>query len=314
MKRWLFFLLLGVALAPGFIFAQDTAYKALRAVGTQRGEKALNHVVAIVGQSGRPQPVAWRVLLDDPAARGGARELDIVSGQVSSERTPSRPPASGSAPIDLTKLNLDSDGAFRTAEKEASRNQVGFDSVNYRLTVDAAAGQPVWVVEMFDYEQRPVGTVRVAAGNGTLLSAGNWVPESREAHGQSPRQYSDSEALAGPPPPIDNANPPPDYQDRKYSSSGNDDSEDHSGETVGQRANRYGASVVRFGNKVVHKTTRAFKTVGGWFQEKFTGQNTINPNHGQEDEEDEDESPSERYSRPAPSHDPYSQPVTPPPE
>ena len=92
MKRWSFVLLMAVAFAPGFVSAQDTAYKALRAVGTQRGEKALSQVTAIVGQSGRPQPVAWRISLDDPAARGGERELDIVSGQISSERTPARPP------------------------------------------------------------------------------------------------------------------------------------------------------------------------------------------------------------------------------
>ena len=70
MNRWLFVLLMAVAFAPGFVSAQDTAYKALRTVGAQRGEKALNQVVAIVGESGRPQPVAWRVTLDDP---GGAR-------------------------------------------------------------------------------------------------------------------------------------------------------------------------------------------------------------------------------------------------
>ena len=180
MKRWLFVLVMAVAFAPGFVSAQDTAYKALRVVGTQRGEKALNKVTAIVGQAGRPQPVAWRVTLEDPAARGGEREFDVVSGQITSERTPARPAPSGSTPIELTKLNLDSDGAFRTAEQAASRNQVGFDSANYRLSVDAASGQPVWTVEMFDYEQRPVGTVRIAAGNGTLLSAGNWVSERRD--------------------------------------------------------------------------------------------------------------------------------------
>ena len=248
MKRWLFVLLVAVACAPGFVSAQDTAYKALRAVGSQRGEKALSQVTAIVGQSGRPQPVAWRVTLDDPAARGGARELDIVSGQVSSERTPVRSPAAGLAPIDLTKLNLDSDGAFRTAETEASRNQVGFDNVNYRLSVDRASGQPVWMVEMFDYEQRPVGFVRIAAGNGTLLSAGNWVSEGRVARGQQARPHSDAEALAGPPPPpvSGDGNPPadyrqPEYQDRNDASS-EGDSDNHTGETVVERANHYGSS------------------------------------------------------------------------
>jgi hypothetical protein len=316
MKRWLFVLVVAGACAPGFVSAQDTAYKALRAVGTQRGEKALGQVTAIVGQSGRPQPVAWRITLDDPAARGGERELDIVSGQISAERTPVRPPASGVAPIDLTKLNLDSDGAFRTAETEASRNQVGFDSANYRLAVDRASGQPVWTVEMFDYEQRPVGTVRVAAGNGALLSAGNWVSGGRVAPGPQARQHSDAEALAGPPPPVNGeVNPPADYRQPGYEDrndpSSEGDSDEHTGETVGERANRYGSSVVQFGQTVVHKTTRVFQTVGGWFQEKFTGHNTIDPKHGQDSDNDEQDSSGDPYSRPVQPRDPYNQPVTP---
>jgi hypothetical protein len=314
MKRGLFVLLMAGAFVPGFVSAQDTAYKALRTLGAQRGEKALNQVTAIVGQSGRPQPVAWRIVLDDPAARGGERELDIVSGQISSERTPVRSPAAGSNPIDLTKLNLDSDGAFRTAENEASRNQVGFDSVNYRLTVDTASGQPVWNLDMFDYEQRPVGTVRIAASNGTLLSAANWVPETR----QQAQQRSDSEALAGAPPPVyGDVNPPanyrrPEYQDRGDASE--DNSDEHTGETVRDRANRYGSSVVQFGKTVAHKTTRVFQTVGGWFQEKFTGRNTIDPKHGQDDDSDQQESPRDQYSPSVQPHDPYSQPVAPPPQ
>ncbi len=90
------------------------------------------------------------------------------------------------APIDLTKLNLDSDGAFRAAEKEASRNQVGFDSVNYRLSVRCC----FWPasLECGDVRLRatPSGNVRVAAGNGTLLSAGNWVSEGRGVRGPQP--------------------------------------------------------------------------------------------------------------------------------
>jgi len=314
MKRWLFFLLVAVAFAPGFVLAQDTAYKALRAVGAQRGEKALSQVTGIVGQSGRPQPVAWRITLEDPAARGGEREFDIVSGQISSERTPVRSAASGLAPIDLTKLNLDSDGAFRTAETEASRNQVGFDSANYRLAVDRASGQPVWTVEMFDYEQRPVGTVRVAAGNGTLLSAGNWVAGGRVAHVPPTRHHSDSEVVGGPTSaPNGEVNPPadyrqPEYQDRNDTLS-DSDSDGHSGETVGERANRYGSSVVQFGHTVVHKTTRVFQTVGGWFQEKFTGRNTIDPKHGQDEDDDNEESSADPYSRPVEPRDPYNQPA-----
>jgi hypothetical protein len=47
----------------------------------------------------------------------------------------------------------------------------------------------------------------------------------------------------------------------------------------------------------VHRTTRVFQTVGGWFQEKFTGRNTIDPKRGQ-DEDDEQPLSSDPYSRP----------------
>jgi hypothetical protein len=319
MNRWLLVLLMAGACAPGFVSAQETAYKALRTVGAQRGEKALNQVVAIVGESGRPQPVAWRVTLDDPGARGGERELDVVSGRISSERTPARSPASGIRPIDLTKLNLDSDAAFRAAEQEARRNQVGFDCMNYRLSVDAASGQAVWTLVMLDYEQRPVGTVRIAASNGTLLSAGNWVSEGQVVHGPTARQHSDAEALAGPPAPANrDVNPPADYrqpenQDQKVASS-SDDYDVHAGETAVQQANRYGATVLQFGHTVVRKTTRAFQTVGGWFQEKFTGHNTVDPKHTQDGDSEQEESSVDRSSQLGPAHDPYNQPVTPPPE
>jgi hypothetical protein len=308
MKHWLFVPVVAVALSPGFVSAQDTAYKALRTIGAQRGEKSLNQVISISGQSGRPQPVDWRIALDDPTARGGVRELDIVSGQISSERTPARPSQARSRPIDLTKLNLDSDGAFRAAEQEASRNQVGFDSINYQLIADSATGQPVWNLEIFDYEQRPVGNVRVAASNGTLISSGNWVSQRADVDAQQRHRHSDDEALAGPPPSGSrDSRPPTDYrqpdsQDQKYDSA-DDASAEQPGGTVGERANRYGAAVVNFGQTVVHRTTRVFQTVGGWFQEKFTGRNTIDPKHGQDSDDDDDNN-----DQPPPSSGPYNRP------
>lgn len=304
MKHWLFFSWLAIAFAPAFVGAQDTAYKALRTIGTQRGEKALGQVVAISGQSGRPQPVDWRISLSDPQARGGVRELDIVSGQISSERTPASPEVGGTNPIDLTKLNVDSDGAFRTAEQEASRHQVGFDSVNYRLATDAN-GQPVWALELFDYEQRPVGKVRIAAGNNTLLSATDWVQERNSGPLAQRSHRLDEEALSGASPPTSGPDRPGAHyrqrEDRdRHHDSTIEDSDEHL--SAGERANRFGASVVNFGRSVAHRTTRVFQTVGGWFQEKFTGRNTIDPKHGQDDEDEQ-----------SPSSDPYSRPVNPEP-
>jgi hypothetical protein len=291
-------------LIPGLALAQDTAYKALKTVGKQRGETALNQIVLMVGQAGRTQPVNWNVSLSDPAARGGVRELEITSGVIASERAPVRPGLANGVPIDLSKLNVDSDGAFRLAEQEAARNQVAFDSVNYRLSTDSATGQPVWTLDLVDSSERPVGLVQIGADSGILIRGTNWVPGegSRVA---SRRQYDSSGG------PVRQTAPPDypdrsvsDYRDPAYRDHPVDNSDDHSGETVSERANRYGASVIHFGETVAHKTVRAARKVGGWFQKKFTGQNTLDED--QADERYESEPPP-----PAAAQDPYSQPVRP---
>ncbi len=88
---------------------ENTAYTALRLIGNLRGEETLKQVLAVSGESGNPQPGMWTIVLDDPAARGGVRELQIVSNQVASERTPVSSDLAGGKTIDLNQLNLDSE-------------------------------------------------------------------------------------------------------------------------------------------------------------------------------------------------------------
>jgi hypothetical protein len=293
-------------LAPGIVLAQDTAYKALKAVGSQRGERALNQIVSIAGNSGHSQPITWSVSLVDSSARAGVRELQVTSGIITTDRAPVHGVNSG-IPIDLSKLNVDSDGAFKAAEQEAARNQVAFDSVNYQLVSKGASVSPIWRLELIDSTGNLVGTVRIAADTGSLIGGENWVPRSGSRMAQQrPNPIYDlppdgaSRQPAGPP---RYDRPTSDYRDPAYQEAPSvNDSDDHSGETVGERANRYGASVIHFGETVADKTVRAARKVGGWFQKKFTGQDTLN----EERNDDRDD-----QSVPPPSADPYSQPIRP---
>ncbi|MBV8279245.1 MAG: hypothetical protein JO170_28825, partial [Verrucomicrobia bacterium] len=75
MRSWLF------VCGSTILFAvtghtQVTAYAALRTVGSSRGEKVLSQVLAISGEGLGAQPNRWKVWIDDPAARGGVRELE----------------------------------------------------------------------------------------------------------------------------------------------------------------------------------------------------------------------------------------------
>jgi len=151
----------------------DSAYQALRTVSTQRGEDILKHVIQVQGQGGVPQPTLWRVVLDDPSARGGVRELDVAHGKIVAEHTPTRA-YSGSAAgalIDFHKLNLDSSGAFTVAEKEAQKAHLGFDSVDFTLrTGDGPDASPVWVIHMMDASHHSVASLSVGADNGAIVS------------------------------------------------------------------------------------------------------------------------------------------------
>jgi hypothetical protein len=221
----------------------DTAYQALRTVGSLRGDDALKHVIEVEGRDGVPQPVVWRVVLDDPTARGGVRELDVAHGKIISEHTPVRAYSGSTAGalIDFSKLNLDSSGAFTVAEKEAEKAKIGFDNVDYTLrTGDGPNANPVWVLHMMDATHHSIGTLSLAADTGAIVS-------TRLSGPQAPLVYSDV-----PPHPLppdsnstdpDRTEPVPD-QDNVYAPAGeptpvrqadDTDTEDTQGLRVGHR-------------------------------------------------------------------------------
>src|SRR5436309_593660 len=131
MKGFVFLTVLFFAGAAAF--GRDSAYQALRSLGAERGRDQLNRVIEVQGRSGAPQPNSWKIVLDDPAARGGVREIEVKKGAIVSERTPVRnySGTGESALMDFKKLNLDSEGAFTVANREALKAHIGFDTVDY---------------------------------------------------------------------------------------------------------------------------------------------------------------------------------------
>jgi hypothetical protein len=190
--------------------APDSAYQALRTIGTERGSDTLKHVIEVQGHGGVPEPVVWRVVLDDPAARGGVRELDVAHGKIVAEHTPikSYGGSSAGALIDFHKLNLDSTGAFTVAEKQAEKSHLGFDSVDYTLrTGDGPDASPVWAVHMMDTNHHNVGALTVAADTGVVVTSDFSGHASDE-----PLVDAGGPPPVAPPPPTDNVPPPPPAQ------------------------------------------------------------------------------------------------------
>ncbi len=170
------------ALATGHGLAA-TAYEALQVVKKARGDGVLKQLVEVRGETGQPQPQSWTILMSDPSARGGIREFVVTGGEIASERTPVRgyTVGTGAFPVlNFTRLNLDSDGAFRVANTHATNAKLGFHTVDYTLRTNDTDGAPMWVLHLFDYMGAPVGNLEVSAENGKVVRALEVDPDARE--------------------------------------------------------------------------------------------------------------------------------------
>jgi len=151
--------------------AEETAYEALRTLRSDRGQDAMQQVVQVEGDFGQTQPSTWTIYLNDPLARGGVREIVVDGKKISSERTPVRGFGwvQDLAPLNFSRLNLDSDGAFKVANEAAINRRVGFDSVNYELLTDEKSGAPVWELTLYNNLGKLVGRMGISAENGKVV-------------------------------------------------------------------------------------------------------------------------------------------------
>jgi hypothetical protein len=148
---------------------EGTAYEALHVVGMELNRDFINHLISVSGTDGTPQPGTWKILIDEPRARGGVREVEVRNGRIESERTPIRSVAGSSegATIDTRRLNLDSSGAYAVASHTADKSNTGFATVDYTLRTDER-GEPVWIVTLRNQSARPVGAIHIGANRGNV--------------------------------------------------------------------------------------------------------------------------------------------------
>jgi hypothetical protein len=165
--RRLFVALLFFA-TPAWADENATAYEALRVVGRELGRDAVHQIVSITGTKGDPQPEKWKIIMEDPQGRG-LRELDVADGKIDSDDTADRDVAGSSerATIDVSRLNLDSNGAYAVASHTAEASHTVFATADYRLRTDDR-GEPMWIVTLRSRSSRPVGTIYIGATRGTV--------------------------------------------------------------------------------------------------------------------------------------------------
>ena len=322
MRSWLF------VFGSTILFAvtghtQVTAYAALRTVGSSRGEKVLSQVVAISGEGSGAQPNRWKVWVDDPAARGGVRELEVSGNQITSERTPVKSEWAGGKEMDLAHLNLDSDGAYQVATQEAKTKGIEFSKVQFQLAADRETGKPGWTVQLTDAKDQRVGAIKVNADSGTIVNsawgadAPNLVAQQRtsensderflnSSESQTQAHHSQDEEAA----PVAKAAPEkqtqPHYaqqqqqEQQQYADEPGQYGQSNQSTQSGQQSGSFTDRAGNFGRNVVNHVERPFLRAGGWIQKKFTGQDTISPprTKDEDDDDDDDNRSNDQYNKP----------------
>ena len=160
----------GLLLLAPPVWAEEnaTAYEALRVVGSEFGRDALHQIVSITGTKGDPQPEKWKIVVEDPQG-GGVRELQVADGKIDSDDEANRDVAGSTegAMIDVSRLNLDSSGAYAVASHTAEASHTSFATADYTLRTDER-GEPIWIVTLLNRSSHPVGTIHIGATRGTV--------------------------------------------------------------------------------------------------------------------------------------------------
>jgi hypothetical protein len=164
-RVWVGLLLL---VAPAWAEENPTMYEALRVVGSEFGRDALQQIVSIRGTKGDPQPEKWKIVMEDPQG-GGVRELQVADGKIDSDDEADRDVAGSTegATIDVSRLNLDSSGAYAVASHTAEASHTSFATADYTLRTDDR-GEPMWIVTLRNQSSRPVGTIYIGGTGGTV--------------------------------------------------------------------------------------------------------------------------------------------------
>jgi hypothetical protein len=164
-RLWVGLLLLAT---PAWAEENATVYEALRVVGSEFGRDALDQIVSITGTKGDPQPEKWKIVVEDPQG-GGVRELQVADGKIDSDDEADRDVAGSTegATIDVSRLNLDSSGAYAVASHTAEASHISFSTADYTLRTDDR-GEPMWIVTLRNRSSRPVGTIYIGGTQGTV--------------------------------------------------------------------------------------------------------------------------------------------------
>ena len=165
-------LILLLCTSSAFAGNAGSAILALRAVADQPYAASAT-IVELKGERADPMPAEWQILLADPSARAGVREVSVANGAITSERTPLKgfQNVSEMPGIEIADVSVDSSSLFQSVQQHANDARVAFHWLDYTLRIAAATSGAVWTIRLYDEMGAIVGTMGVAAQGGAIVQS-----------------------------------------------------------------------------------------------------------------------------------------------
>jgi hypothetical protein len=152
-------------LAPAALAA--SALEALRLLGPDY----LQNLALVAARDGSPEPQRWHILLHDPRAETGLREIVVTDGKKTAERSVSQFAERLTAADILgpDSVRIDSPQLGKLALQFGLANQLNVSALHYDLRKSGPEAAPLWTVTCLDANGSEVGKLIVSATRGTVL-------------------------------------------------------------------------------------------------------------------------------------------------
>ncbi|MDZ4815297.1 MAG: hypothetical protein SGI71_03415 [Verrucomicrobiota bacterium] len=151
-----------------------TAYDAIHTAQKNVRPDLVNHVIEVRGSNGNPNPRKWEVVFFDPKISGKKLVIEVNNNQMTKERRPSDllKDLSVNNVIEVNRLKVDSDGAFKIAQKVAQEeNKLMIARAHYvlRKLEPKKGSSAAWFIKVYDSQGHDLGELVISAYTGKIL-------------------------------------------------------------------------------------------------------------------------------------------------
>jgi len=127
-------------------------------------------VLRVEGDAGKPNPPSWIIIARNSQQGGANYNVEIADGQIVRERLSLNLRVMVGSPINLSKIRIGSGEAWKIAADYAVSKGKQLGAVDYLLQQQSSDAVPIWELTCDDVRGRSIGTIKVLATTGKIIS------------------------------------------------------------------------------------------------------------------------------------------------